>query len=190
MLSMVKKKRNQQAKSQNSKKHFLFLVILIAGLFITLLQVQQRQTVVQNAQIVGCGDPGDPGNEDGVGKYCTQGGGQCTGTGAPICSADIEAGQPGLCSKPCSTDADCGTGAVCMASTLGSGCEPVVCETTPTVAVPTPVCLGGTCTTPSVTQTQPSPTQAAPSTTTGGTNLLQLLLQLFLQLIQYIISLI
>src|ERR1700691_5743798 len=96
------------------KIYGLLSILVITVIFFALPTILQAQSQV-HAQITGCGDQGDSGNSDGVGKYCTQGGGQCLGTGAAICSADIQSG-PGLCSKPCSTNADCGTGAVCMAS--------------------------------------------------------------------------
>lgn len=193
--NMPKKQTTKVKKVVINKQVFAFFVLIIV-LVLTLLQVSHRQVFQQQAQtaaITGCGDSGDPGNADGVGKFCTAGGGQCVGTGSPICSADIQAGVPGLCSKPCSTDADCGTGAMCMASALGSGCEPIACNASPTptpttASVPTPVCLGGVCPTPTtvpqmtfapVATTAPT---AAPSSTGGGLNLLQLLLQ-FLQLI-------
>lgn len=144
---MRKKKLRGSKKIKSSKrisfpKRLFILPILLIIIILTVFQVQQRQTFIeraQNAQILGCGDPGDPGNSDGVGKYCTKGGGQCIGTGSPICSADIESGAPGLCSKPCLSDSDCGAGAVCYGSSLGKGCEPIACEAalTPT-SPPTP----------------------------------------------------
>lgn len=195
---MARRKKVLVKKVRINKQVLAFFVLIIV-LFITIIQVQHRQVFTQHAStILGCGDSGDPGNEDGVGKYCTAGGGQCVGTGAPICSADIQAG-PGLCSKPCSTDADCGTGAVCMAGSLGSGCEPIACEATPTptpvAAVPTPVCLGG-CATPSMgiaptvapTATI-APTAVPPSNNGGGSSLLQLLLQLITLIIGFFTSL-
>lgn len=200
---MPKKPKTKVKKVIINKQVFAFFVLILV-LVLTILQVQHKQVFQEHAAsqvITGCGDSGDPGNEDGVGKFCTAGGGQCVGTGSPICSADIQAG-PGLCSKPCSTDADCGTGAVCLASSLGSGCEPVACEATPTPttsattptptigSVPTPVCLGGGCPTPtivsptvSVVPTATTAPTAAPSSSGGGlSGLLQLLLQ-FIQLI-------
>lgn len=199
---MTKKPKTTVKKVVINKQVFAFFVLILV-LVLTILQAQHKQVFQQQAAsqvITGCGDSGDPGNEDGVGKFCTAGGGQCVGTGSPICSADIQAG-PGLCSKPCSTNADCGTGAVCLASSLGSGCEPVACEATPTPTasaatpttgtVPTPVCLGGVCPTPTSGST-PTVTVApiastaptvAPNNGGGGlSGLLQLLLQ-FIQLI-------
>src|SRR6266851_4534113 len=107
---MVKKQKTAKAKKTTlSKKYLLFFAILIPILVLTIVALQQRQTYQQQAQTATCGAPGDTGNNQGVGKYCTQGGGQCLGTSSPICSADIQAG-PGICSKSCNTDADCGTG--------------------------------------------------------------------------------
>jgi len=200
---MAKKIKKQPAKikpkiaTKISKKYLLFFVALIVVAFFTIFQAQNMQTYQQHAATATCGAPGDPGNEDGVGKYCTQGGGQCQGTGSPICSADIETGVPGICSKSCNTDADCGTGAVCFQDTLGKGCEPVACEATPvpTSIVPSSGCLGPGC----VPSGSPAPSTAQPGTTGtptnngggsgGGTNLLQLLIQFITQIIQFFVSL-
>ena len=75
----------------------------------------------------GCGSPGDRGNAEGVGKYCSKGGNQCSGNGsATFCTADFVDG-PSFCTKPCSTDADCGAGAACNHQSAGSGCVPATC---------------------------------------------------------------
>ena len=167
---MRKKKLRGSKKIKSSKisfpKRLFLLPVLLIIVILTVFQVQQRQIFIEHAQILGCGDPGDPGNSDGVGKYCTKGGGQCIGTGSPICSADIESGQPGLCSKPCLSDSDCGAGAVCYGSSLGKGCEPIACEAalTPT-SVPTPTAVP-----PKATPTTMPPTQA-PTQVPGNTTL-------------------
>ncbi len=68
------------------------------------------------------------GNELGVGKYCTPGGNQCRGNGsAVLCTADFDNRGPGFCTKGCSDDTGCGSGAVCQHDTSGSGCLPVEC---------------------------------------------------------------
>jgi hypothetical protein len=80
-----------------------------------------------------CVRPCNTGNELGVGRYCTRGGGQCTqniraGLPAVICSADVETAQPsGWCLKPCANNAGCGSGAVCTGDERGRGCVPVAC---------------------------------------------------------------
>lgn len=68
------------------------------------------------------------GNELGVGRHCTAGGLQCNGNhGAIICTADIDPSAPGFCTKPCSTNATCGSGAVCTGDSRGMGCTPAEC---------------------------------------------------------------
>jgi hypothetical protein len=74
-----------------------------------------------------CASPGDPGNDQGVGRECTAGGGQCTG-GATICIADHTSAPFGnFCTKVCSTDADCGAGAVCSGTGSVAVCFPDAC---------------------------------------------------------------
>jgi len=65
-----------------------------------------------------CAAEGAPGNENGVGKYCTAAGGECASNGAAsICLADYTTGEFGnFCTKLCADDTDCGTGAVCTGS--------------------------------------------------------------------------
>jgi hypothetical protein len=71
-----------------------------------------------------CAVPGAPGNDAGVGKYCTAKGGECAGSGATICIADYSSSAFGdFCTKLCSSDTDCGAGALC----LGTGSTPKVC---------------------------------------------------------------
>ncbi|MEK7571341.1 MAG: dockerin type I domain-containing protein [Patescibacteria group bacterium] len=128
---------------------YFLLFLLIPVLAITLFVMQEPQDVRQRAAepIAGCGKPGDPGNEKGVGKYCNSSV-DCLGSGSPICSADIRPDDPHICSKPCSTDADCGSGAVCYQDVLGKGCKPVACD----APVPTAT-------------TQPTATKAPTATT-------------------------
>jgi hypothetical protein len=82
-----------------------------------------------------CAAIGAPGNENGVGKYCTAGGGECAANGsASICLADYTQGEFGdFCTKLCAQDADCGSGAVC------SGSDP---------QAPTKACIPATCVAP------------------------------------------
>jgi hypothetical protein len=87
----------------------------------------QAPSASPSAGSAACGNPGDAGNEMGVGKYCTKGGGQCQGTQAPYCSLDVKTDVPGICSKPCATAADCGTGSICTGSGLEMGCAPAAC---------------------------------------------------------------
>ncbi|MEK7571342.1 MAG: hypothetical protein AAB553_03630 [Patescibacteria group bacterium] len=143
----VKKKKVQIKKKQVSRK-LLWFFVLIPALLLTVVALQSPQIVKQEAATSGittCGGSGEPGNEKGVGKACTKGGGECGGD-APFCSADFVDG-PGVCSKPCSNNNECGTGAKCVQQSLGKGCEPVVCaeEAQPTDFVPSAQCLGTSC---------------------------------------------
>jgi hypothetical protein len=77
----------------------------------------------------GCGAPGNPGNSKGIGRYCTRGAGQCTNLFL-YCTVDfvMDPGTPQYCTGPCTLDSDCGEGAYCSGSGLGSmGCMPAVC---------------------------------------------------------------
>jgi hypothetical protein len=76
-----------------------------------------------------CAASGAPGNSLGIGKECTTGGGECGST--TICVADYVQGTWGnFCTTTCSTDAECGEGAVCSASQAGASirtCIPEAC---------------------------------------------------------------
>jgi hypothetical protein len=80
-----------------------------------------------------CVAPGTPGNELGIGGYCSPLGGQCDKAGpggAPrICTADITStpAHAWFCTYPCSHDTDCGSGNVCATTAKGSGCVPSAC---------------------------------------------------------------
>lgn len=91
----------------------------------------------------GCSTPRAPGeacvrscntgNETGVGRYCTRGGGQCARNGsAVLCTADFDASQmSGWCTKPCASDAPCGSGARCTGDSRGRACVPTECTDGP-----------------------------------------------------------
>ncbi|MEK7571853.1 MAG: carbohydrate binding domain-containing protein [Patescibacteria group bacterium] len=120
-------------------------------------------TVISQGPVQGCGAPGDAGNEKGVGKYCTKGGGECAGKEAFICAAEFT--DATICSKPCSVDADCGSGAVCFQDTLGKGCKPIACDvpqasTQPPSAEPSAEPSSG----PSITEAISQQPSAEPST--------------------------
>lgn len=74
-----------------------------------------------------CGQPGDTGNELGVGKYCT--GFDCTGM-ANLCST---LGDPQLhfCTMVCQMGGNCGTGATCQCQGGQCGCFPDSCLNMP-----------------------------------------------------------
>lgn len=77
-----------------------------------------------------CGQPGDPGNELGVGHFC-QTLLDCGDTAeAPLCS-NIGDETTWFCTKTCANeDAGvevCGTGATCTCGNGGCGCTPTSC---------------------------------------------------------------
>jgi hypothetical protein len=91
-----------------------------------------------SAPDVGCVPPADaevtcvvpcaPGNEFGVGRYCTKNGGQCRDNSPSIfCTQDYDDTPLGYCTRPCVDDLSCGTGAVCLHESAGSGCIPAAC---------------------------------------------------------------
>ena len=78
-----------------------------------------------------CAAVGAPGNELGIGKYCTAGGGECAAGAASICLADYTTGEFGnFCTMLCQDDSACGTGTVCVGSSPSSSqkaCIPAGC---------------------------------------------------------------
>lgn len=76
-----------------------------------------------------CGQPGDVGNELGIGRFCTSLG-DCPDPSAPLCSI-LGDRNTHFCTKVCqaSGPADqCGTGARCACNPGGQcGCTPSVC---------------------------------------------------------------
>lgn len=82
-----------------------------------------------------CGHPGDPGNANGVGKYCTTSS-DCAGNPAFICSTvmPIPQGPTYFCTLACNPnaanpDAPCGAGANCTCLMAGAcGCVPTNCR--------------------------------------------------------------
>lgn len=76
-----------------------------------------------------CAQPGDMGNEIGVGAFCSPAGNQCSAfTQARLCLADVvrDEGQ-WFCTRTCTTSEQCGSGAVCVIETRGGGCVPAQC---------------------------------------------------------------
>jgi hypothetical protein len=64
-------------------------------------------------------------NEQGVGAYCDK----TTKCTSGLCTADFdEAGSATFCTKLCSADADCGTGAFCYHDPRGSACVLTACK--------------------------------------------------------------
>ncbi len=76
-----------------------------------------------------CTQPGDAGNEIGVGEFCTPLGHQCDdNTIAQLCLADV--GQTEwMCTRiMCDETTDCGEGAGCLLEDGGSACVPCACD--------------------------------------------------------------
>ncbi len=70
-----------------------------------------------------CGQPGDPGNTLGVGKYCTSSS-ECAGQPANVCNGDTH-----YCTNVnCMTSSDCGAGAYCGMGIAGFWCFPLGCD--------------------------------------------------------------
>lgn len=83
-----------------------------------------------------CGMACSVGNELGVGRHCTKGGGECSANGAPFffCTVDFDQTAPdAFCTGSCAKDADCGTGAYCNGQGGQMGCVPASCGGTPSV---------------------------------------------------------
>jgi hypothetical protein len=90
-------------------------------------------------------EPNDPclpqcGNEIGVGQPCTKGGYECSDfnivTEAGMCTVDFsDSTELSFCTRPCSNDNDCGTGAICRVDpgdpNAAKGCVPEDCTDEP-----------------------------------------------------------
>ena len=81
-----------------------------------------------------CVAPGTKPNDQGIGGYCSPGGGQCDNAGPGgsqrICTADVP-GTPAhawFCTLPCDPSINCGAGAQCINAAQGSGCVPNSCD--------------------------------------------------------------
>src|SRR5262245_27537096 len=75
-----------------------------------------------------CAQPGDKGNSKGVGEYCTPGGQQCTAfPEAGTCLADVGQDQWFCTHIFCTMDSECGEGASCFMTGMGSACVPDKC---------------------------------------------------------------
>ena len=81
-------------------------------------------TETANSAAVVCVAEGDQGNEKSIGKYC-QSSNECPGT--TFCTAGLAPKGAEYCTAFCSTDADCGDGAVCYSDPRGKGCAPAKC---------------------------------------------------------------
>ncbi len=73
-----------------------------------------------------CVQPGDPGNELGVGRFCTVSG-DCDGE-ASLCLAAFVPDRTYCTIIGCAEDVDCGSDAFCGIDAAGSACIPVACR--------------------------------------------------------------
>lgn len=72
----------------------------------------------------------DCGNEEDVGKPCTDGGGECAGTGAPFCTVEQADTHLAFCTNFCFGDDECGSNATCVVNPENQferGCVPDAC---------------------------------------------------------------
>jgi len=76
-----------------------------------------------------CVRPGDVGNNNGVGQYCTPAGTECAGFDrAPLCLAAVGQDQWFCTRIGCDATTDCGEGAGCLIDPQGSACVPCRCD--------------------------------------------------------------
>jgi hypothetical protein len=81
-----------------------------------------------------CVRPGTLSNTQGVGGYCSPGGGQCDmagpGGSATLCSGDlgVTPAHAWFCTLSCGMTTDCGGGATCIDFATGSICVPSSCD--------------------------------------------------------------
>jgi hypothetical protein len=76
-----------------------------------------------------CVQPGDKGNDKGVGEYCTPAGTECNNfPEAPLCLASVGQDQ-WMCTRiSCTATTDCGQDAGCVITPQGSACVPCRCD--------------------------------------------------------------
>ena len=108
------------------------VLVLLAGLAISCGgddSSSKQMDAAVDAYYSLCGQPGDMGNELGIGKFCASLS-DCNGTtAAPLCSS---IGDPDthFCTKTCQmgSTTSCGTGAECTCNNNNQcGCTPSVC---------------------------------------------------------------
>ncbi|MEZ4394038.1 MAG: hypothetical protein R3A48_23435 [Polyangiales bacterium] len=91
-----------------------------------------------------CVQPGESGNERGVGRFCTPRGGECAGSAAGLCLAALapSAGQ-WFCTTLCTSDDSCGSGSVCSGDSRGRVCMPARCAPSSDAGAATSDASGG-----------------------------------------------
>lgn len=72
-----------------------------------------------------CSVAGDKGNTLGIGKFCSKTVDECAG--GTFCQAAFAPEGAQFCTMLCSTDSQCGDGAVCFKEARGSACVPNKC---------------------------------------------------------------
>lgn len=76
-----------------------------------------------------CAQPCDPGNDIGVGRYCTPGGGECGDFPLAVaCLADFGQDEWFCTRIGCDATTNCGEGAGCLIEGAGSACVPCECD--------------------------------------------------------------
>ncbi|MFO0615989.1 MAG: hypothetical protein U0414_25565 [Polyangiaceae bacterium] len=76
-----------------------------------------------------CIQPGDPGNDIGVGHACTPGGGECMQFPlASLCLADVGQDEHFCTRIGCDEKTNCGKDAGCLIEGAGSACVPCKCD--------------------------------------------------------------
>jgi hypothetical protein len=79
-----------------------------------------------------CAQPGDVGNDQGVGRFCTARGNQCAGNAANLCLAALAPTEgQWLCTHLCTTSEQCGADAACVGDSRGRVCMPARCAPSP-----------------------------------------------------------
>lgn len=74
-----------------------------------------------------CGQRGDTGNDQGVGRFCTPTGNECM-VPSPFCLAALAPSEGQFfCTHLCTSDNQCGTGASCQGDSRGRVCFPNRC---------------------------------------------------------------
>jgi len=109
----------------------LSVIVLVALACVFAVGCGDDGEAAPDAFVTICGNPGDTGNELGIGQYCEILGDCINTVNAPLCST---AGDPQahFCTTTCNPDSDagpsnCGTGATCECGNGGCGCTPDVC---------------------------------------------------------------
>jgi hypothetical protein len=76
-----------------------------------------------------CIQPGEPGNDLGVGHYCTPGGMECKAFPlAPLCLADVGQDEWFCTRIGCDATTNCGMNAGCLLDPAGSACVLCKCD--------------------------------------------------------------